>query len=111
MCSLDGQGARSVTAACAGRRLPMEPIDLAVMPQVASLELAGTAIAQARLAMRPRGRLMLCLTPGATGSLARQVETRLLDDGFIVGRRQLHGRVVLTAELPPCRAAHAGRQS
>jgi hypothetical protein len=101
MCALMAQGCASVEMASLAQRPRAEIADLAIVPDVASLECAAQAIAQARRALRPLNTLILRFKANASPSLVQSVRTLLAQDGFFVRRpRLLDGRTVLTAEFP-----------
>jgi hypothetical protein len=101
MCALMARGCASVEMASLAQRPRAEIADLAIVPDVASIECAAQAVVQARRALRPLNTLILRFKANPPASLLQDVRILLGQNGFFVGRqRSLDDRIVLTAEFP-----------
>lgn len=95
---LDRQGALSLTTIDAGRCMPTGPADLAIAPDLECVRSVDMAILQARLSLRPSGRVLLHFTPGPA-DVVRHAEARLRDNGFAPSHHLTHGRAMIAARL------------
>ena len=79
LCALIGQGCSAATVMAHGGRLPPERAELVLVPLVASLDEAHHAIAIARRALLPCGRIVL---RDPNGTLAARMARMLRAAGF-----------------------------
>ena len=102
MCELIRRGCREVTELELNERLDVETVDLVVIPSIGNTDGTACAIAHARRALTPSGRILVRTTADPSGRLARAIERTLRLHGFSAfAVRRAMDRTVFTAKLPP----------
>jgi hypothetical protein len=98
LCGLIGRGCAGATEMAMAARTQAEPAEILLMPHVATLSDAMQAIAIARRALLPCGRIVL---NDRTGALAGDVMGLLRGAGFSAVRAQQHETgTLVTADWP-----------
>ena len=100
MCELIRRGCREVTELELNERLELCTVDLVVVPSVGSVDAAACAIAHARRALMPSGRILVRTTIDATGRLNRAIERTLRLHGFsVIGVHRAMNQAAFAAQL------------
>jgi stage V sporulation protein SpoVS len=98
LCGLIGRGCAGATETSVAARTQADPAEILLMPHVATLNDAMQAIALARRALLPCGRIVL---NDRTGALAGAVMGLLRSAGFSSVRAQQHETgTLITADWP-----------
>ena len=101
MCALIRRGCPEAAELRLDHRPEAQSTDLVLVPHVGSLDDAQQAVAQARRALVPSGRVMLRIVPSPSGQVARGVERLLREEGFsAIWVRPLLGGTLICAERP-----------
>lgn len=101
LCELIRRGCLSAATVRLADRPEAGTADVALVPCVVSVECANAAVAQARRALAPLGRLALRLAPDPSGTLVQATHRAMLLHGFSAIRlRASAGRMLLSADLP-----------
>jgi threonine dehydrogenase-like Zn-dependent dehydrogenase len=101
MCALLARGAAAATLLRPGVRPERREADLAIVPEVSDPEELSVAVAHARRALMPPGRIILRIVAGPTQRMAQAVVRALQMHGFSAVRTRAVGHCVLVAsELP-----------
>lgn len=97
LCGLIARGCNAAAEMSDDGRIPAEPTEILLAPDIASLGAAARLAALARRCLLPCGRIVLRCEPGLSAAV-RQV---LLEAGFApVVARQTEAGVVVSADLP-----------
>ncbi len=98
LCGLIRRGAAAAAEAGLAERASVDPAELIVVPRAASLQQAAQAVAIARRALLPCGRIVL---RDLSGGLAREIAALLRAAGFVAIRASDDGDgPIITAERP-----------
>jgi hypothetical protein len=101
MCALLRRGTTAVTELRRGERPEPQAAELAIIANTTSAEDAVAAVAHARRALGPAGRVVVRVAADASGRLVRQVARLLRQHGFSAIRLRHDGvRTLLTGQLP-----------
>jgi hypothetical protein len=101
MCALLRRGTAAVTELRRGERPEPQAAELAIIANTSSAEDAIAAVAHARRALGPAGRVVVRVAADASGRLVRQVARLLRQHGFSAIRLRHDGvRTLLTGQLP-----------
>ena len=101
MCALLRRGTAAVTELRRGERPEPQAAELAIIANTASTEDAIAAVAHARRALGPAGRVVVRVAADASGRLVRQVARLLRQHGFSAIRLRHDGvQTLLTGQLP-----------
>jgi hypothetical protein len=101
MCGMIRGGATSVTSLRPTASSGAEPVDLALVPDIACLRDADPAIRQARHCLTEAGRIVLRLTKAPTDALLRGLRRTLAAYGFsAIQIDREASQIVLSAQLP-----------
>jgi hypothetical protein len=98
LCGLIGRGCAGATEMAVGARTQADPAEVLLMPHITTLSDATQAIAVARRALLPCGRIVL---NDPTGALAGEIMGLLRSAGFSAVRAQQHeSGTLVTADWP-----------